>query len=204
MKEKDFEREDLRVDFPQEYLKGMALWFCPKTNYLRLPLENLPQPDFRMPAGSGDALSIKDISSKGLMLRIDNPARTLAIDPETMGMFIYLQLHAPWNNDLSYLLSLFFYARIAVAKQTESRVSIGVEFLRQGIGARLEKTLELLNVEKYGVEDLMRWCTQFARQQLPQAARLCQGLSLDRLLDELDALNANPGQPQHCSSTVEF
>jgi len=121
-----------------------------------------------------------------------------------MGMFIYLQLHAPWNNDLSYLLSLFFYARIAVAKQTESRVSIGVEFLRQGIGARLEKTLELLNVEKYGVEDLMRWCTQFARQQLPQAARLCQGLSLDRLLDELDALNANPGQPQHCSSTVEF
>jgi hypothetical protein len=193
-----FERTDLRIDFPPGYLKTMAIWLRPVGRYLRASLESLGQPDFRMQNGVGDALSIVDISCKGAMLRVESPPCEMQIDTATIGVFLYLQLYDPWCTEAQQRLSLFFYCRIAMARREEGALCVGVEFLRRGIGSKLEKSLDFLNVEKYGVDDLMRWCNDILRQQLPQAAPPQRGLDLDCLLEELDNAHNNADGAAAC------
>jgi hypothetical protein len=184
----DFVREDLRIEFPPEYLLTIAVWLRPRQTLYRTTLEALGRPDFLMRQGAGDELSIKDISCKGMMLRVGSAFNETDFDPGTTGLFLYLQLRDPWGESLLQQLSLFLYCRVAMRRSDAEGTLLGLEFLRQGLGSSFEKSLDFLNVEKYGVDDVQRWRNDLLRQCLPQATPPQLGLNVDRLLEELDAV----------------
>lgn len=190
-----FEREDLRIEFPPEYLLSLAVWARPCQTYYRASLEFLGRPDLLMRQGVGDALSILDISCKGMMLRFESDSARFEIDPAKSGVFVYLQLRDPWGESPLQRLSLFFYCRVAMLRRETGALLLGLEFLRQGLGSKLEKSLDFLNVEKYGVDDVQRWRNELLRQQLPQASTPQRGLDVDYLLEELEGLLSAPKKP---------
>lgn len=175
-------RAEKRVCPPGDTVLDFALWPAEVVSPYRLPVQALGPP--LACRAAGDRLVLADITAIGLGLCLctaPDTSERLAASP---ALFLYLKLHdyrplAPTN-----ALSLFFLAQMARATLHPATLAMGLRFLRQGRGSSYEKALELLDISRFGVAELVTWIDALARHIDQPNRAPSPGLDLDRLLDE--------------------
>jgi hypothetical protein len=175
-------RAEKRVRPPGDAIVDFALWPAELTPPSRLLLHVLGPPSASRL--TGDSLVLSDISAIGLGLGLHAAPATTTPLAASPALFIYLKLrdyrpHAPTG-----VFSLFFHAQIARASVTPEGLGLGMRLLRQGRGSFFEKALELLDVSRFGVPELVVWIDAVVRGIQEPDRMLSPGLDLDRLLDE--------------------
>lgn len=175
-------RAEKRVRPPGDAVTDFALWPAELIPPSRLLPRELGPPVARRRAG--DQLAISDVSAIGLGLHLyatpDVAARLAAVP----ALYLYLKLRDYRPLAPNGVLSLFFHAKIARAAVTPEGLDLGMRLLRQGRGSFFEKALELLDVSRFGVPELVVWIDAVVRGTKEPDRRLGPGLDLDLLLEE--------------------
>jgi hypothetical protein len=175
-------RAEKRVRPPGDAVTDFALWPAELMPPSRLLPRELGPPVASRRAG--DHLAISDVAAIGLGLHLcaapDAAARLAAVP----ALYLYLKLCDYRPLAPNGVLSLFFHAKIARAAVTPKGLDLGMRLLRQGRGSFFEKALELLDVSRFGVPELVVWIDAVVRGAQEPNQRLSPGLDLDRLLDE--------------------
>lgn len=175
-------RAEKRVRPPGDAVLDFALWPADPFPPARLPLAMLGPPVASR--RTGERLELADIAAIGLGLHVSgDPAVlvTLAVAP---ALFVYLKLRDYRPHPPGDILSFFFLAQTARAETIPEGLGFGLRLLRLGRGSSFEKSLEFLDVSRFGVRELAVWIDAVARAGQRQASVVGPGLDIDELLNE--------------------
>jgi hypothetical protein len=179
-------REEKRVHPPEDAVLEFAVWPAGTVPPPRLPLEALGPP--RACSRSGLRLELADAAPLGLGLRLWAGPETTSALAEAPALFLYLKLRDYRYDDPGGVLSLFAHAVTAHADPQDGGVRFGLRITHQGRGSSFEKSIELLDVSRFGVTELAAWADAVDRRRQRREAGAADGLELETLLAE-QALN---------------
>jgi len=171
-----------RTPPPGDAVLDFALWPAEAVPPCRLPIAALGAPSACRRIG--DRLVLIDVTAIGLGLHIHTvpeAALRLAYAPAA---YIYLKLRDYRPQAPADLLCLFFHAQNVRADCRDRKIDLGLRLLRQGRGSSFEKSLELLDVSRFGTPCLAAWIDAVVRRLARPPERPGPGLDLDHLLDE--------------------
>ena len=191
-------RAEKRVRPPGDAVLEFALWPAPAVAPARLPLAEIGRP-----AASGRCdcqLTVDDISALGIGLTLDAPAAILAPLAAPPALFLYLQLRDYRPQADGEVLSFFFHTAKARLVPSPGRLQAGLRFLRLGRGSPFDKSLEFIDVSRFGAPGLASWIDAVVRGELRPDHDPAPGLNLDRLLDEPCVSGPLPAQGQDSPS----
>jgi hypothetical protein len=177
-------RAEKRVRPPGDAVTDFALWPAELIPPSRLLPRELGPPVASRRAG--DQLAISDVAAIGLGLHLCAAQDAAAGLSAVPALYLYLKLCDYRPLAPNGVLSLFFHAQIARAAVTPEGLDLGMRLLRQGRGSFFEKALELLDVSRFGVPELVVWIDAVVRgsKEKEPDRRLGPGLDLDLLLEE--------------------
>ncbi|WP_300158835.1 hypothetical protein [Solidesulfovibrio sp.] len=173
-------RAEKRVQPPQDAVLDFALWPAPAFPPIRLPLAELGPPASRgLP---GQHLVLADAAPLGLGLRLSAPPDVVAALTASPALFVYLKLRD--YGDAGVALSLFLHAATMRSQPEEGGGRFGLRIAHLGRGSNFEKSIELLDVSRFGVKELAAWTDAVSRHGQRLDAGQDDGLDLDALLAE--------------------
>jgi hypothetical protein len=174
-------RAELRVRPPGDVVLDFALWPADLHSPSRLPVSDLGRPT--VCRQTGDRLTLADATAIGLGLALVAPPAACACLSAAPALFVYLKLRDFRPQAPNGVLSLFFHVLAARVETRPDGLGLGVRFLRQGRGSSFDRTLELLDVSRFGVPELAVWVDAVARGMTRSERTPGPGLDLDQLLD---------------------
>ncbi len=175
-------RAEKRVRPPGDALLDFALWPASLSPPPRLPLSALGPPAACLAAG--DRVILADIAAIGLGLRLVAPPPACDSLGAAPAVHVYLKLRDYRPQAPTDRLSVFFHASAMFVQPTPAGLGLGLRILRQGHGSSFEKALELLDVSRFGVPELVPWIDALVRQSRQGNHLRETGLDLDVLLEE--------------------
>jgi hypothetical protein len=186
-------RAEKRVCPPGDAVLAFALWPSVPAVSPRLFLSVLGPPLAKGPAGHG--LELADITARGLGLHVRAEPGVLERLAASPALYVYLKLRDYRPQAPAEVLSLFFHALTAHAVSQPDGLALGLRLSHQGWGSVHEKALELLDVSRFGVPELVAWIDALARNMALPRRTACPGIDLDHLLDEPECVPvASPAQ----------
>ncbi|MEW5774955.1 MAG: hypothetical protein AB1916_15665 [Thermodesulfobacteriota bacterium] len=174
-----------RVDIEDCDVIELAAWFWSPELPGRLHVRDLGKPHLQL----GRRLcwvNLDSLSAAGLGLTYHRLCPQAPEDPLAGSMLVYLKL-APPSDAPDDPLALFLACEVRSRQPLGRSTYLGLHILAEGAPEAGDKALSLVNVERYGIADLTRWCDEKDRylRSANQAHR--PGLSMDRLLAEVVA-----------------
>ncbi len=173
-------RAEKRVQPPQDAVLDFALWPAAPSPPIRLPLAELGPPAAR--SLPGQQLVLSDAAPLGLGLRLWAPAEVAAALTTAPALFVYLKLRD--YGDASEALSLFLHAATMRSQPEDGGGRFGLRITHLGRGSNFEKSIELLDVSRFGVKELAAWTDAVSRHGQRLDDGRDDGLDLDALLAE--------------------
>lgn len=181
-------REHFRIAPPAHMIREFALWFRPYEKELHLPIEQLGQPDF-CSINSEGCLHLENISAGGLCFSIPLDCLESTEPLKHKYGYIFLKLRrAMSGRHGSY--NLFLGVRLIHAVAERKKIFFRGKISVRGRASRVDKSLQLFNVERVGIRELVVWCEELARMGRGILPPLSPGLDMEYLLLELAALEA--------------
>lgn len=185
-------RVDYRVEVPGEFVRELAVWFCPEKNYVRLTAAELGRPHLTLGTLGSGRMTLSDLSIRGMGMHAVLPREETDKFLAAKACFTYLKLWDPTAQEPFGVLSVFTYnSLLRVAAQDEG-LFLGIRFERFAVGSRLDKALEFLDAKSVGVTALARWCDNLARGGQFHQGRSRGGLDMENLLSEVEHALAAP------------
>ena len=175
-------RAEKRIRPPGDAVLDFALWAAEPDPPCRLPIGVLGAPSACRRVG--DRLVLVDVAAIGLGLHVHAAPESLPRLAQAPALNVYLKLRDYRSQSPSDMLSLFFYARNVRANLRERTIDLGLRLLRQGRGSSFEKSLEMLDVSRFGSPSLAAWIDAVVRRLERPRQHSGPGLDLDHLLDE--------------------
>jgi len=186
-------RAEKRVRPPGDAVLDFALWPAEPFPPARLPLARLGPPVASRRTGQRPELA--DLAAIGLGLHVSGEPEVLAPLAVAPALFVYLKLRDYRPHPPGDVLSFFFLAQTARAETIPEGLGFGLRLLRLGRGASFEKSLEFLDVSRFGVRELAAWIDAVARAGQQRESGVGPGLDIDDLLIEPE-LTAASGDTQ--------
>lgn len=185
-------RMDYRVPVPGELIQELALWACPREDYVRLGIEDLGRPALALSAQPSGSMSVSDLSIRGMALQLALSEPSTAPLEGAQALFAYLRLSDPDAYDPDGVLSVFVYCTPVRSVRQDGALFLALRFLRFAVASRQDKSLDFLDAQACGVNALARWCDNVARGLFRPEALLRPGLDMDNLLGEIEHALAAP------------
>ena len=174
-----------RVDIEDCDVIELAAWFWDTEITGRLHVRDLGKPHLQL----GRHLcwvNLDSLSAAGLGLSYHTLCSQAPEQPLDRLVLVYLKL-APPSEALDDQLCLFLACQTRSHQPLGRQTYLGLHILAEGVPEAGDKALSLINVERYGISDLTRWCDEKDRYfRSPNQAQR-PGLRLDRLLAEVVA-----------------
>ncbi|MFZ5426333.1 MAG: hypothetical protein ACOZEN_05125 [Thermodesulfobacteriota bacterium] len=186
MDEDDY-RATFRVEVNESIVLELALWFRKMTELGRVHLRDLGDP--KMLQGKPPFPRIEDVSSTGICLSFKATQPLPAEKFKGTALLIYFKLVDPTDvmgEPLSFMAGF-------EAKHSQfhgGRVYLGLKLRWDGVPDQNDKALFFADAAKYGIADLTKWCDDMNRKACGIEHLNTQGLRLERLLRELEAIKA--------------
>lgn len=174
-----------RVDIEDCDVIELAAWFWGQELPGRLHVRDLGKPHLQL----GRHLcwvNLDSLSAAGLGLTYHRLCSQAPDEPLAGTMLVYLKLAPPSDasdDTLAMLLACEVRSRQPLGRETY----LGLHILADGAPESGDKALSLINVERYGIAALTRWCDEKDRYFRSPNQVQRPGLSLDRLLAEVVA-----------------
>jgi hypothetical protein len=175
-------RAEKRVQPPADAVLDFGLWPAPLATPLRLPVTALGPPPASRRAGHG--LRLVDATTLGLGLRLAARPSVLAGLASAPAWYLYVKLLDYRFPSPLPPLCLFVHgsnARVAISEQD---VRVGLRILHLGRGSTFDKSLDMLDVSRFGVSDLAAWIDAVGRQGQRSESAVNDGLDIEELLSE--------------------
>jgi hypothetical protein len=174
-----------RVDIEDCDVIELAAWFWGSEIPGRLHVRDLGKPHLQL----GRHLcwvNLDSLSAAGLGLSYHSLCSQIPDAPMACTVLIYLKL-APPSEALDEQLCLFLACQPRSSQPHGHQTYLGLHILAEGMPEAGDKALSLVNVERYGIADLTRWCDEKDRFLRSSNQMQRPGLRLDRLLAEVVA-----------------
>lgn len=174
-----------RVDIEDCDVIELAAWFWGPEIPGRLHVRDLGKPHLQL----GRRLcwaNLDSLSAAGLGLTYHRLCSNGPEDPLAGAMLVYLKL-APPSEALDDQLAVFLACRPRSLQLLGREIYLGLHIEAEGVPEAGDKALSLVNVERYGIADLTRWCDEKDRCLRSPNQVQRPGLRLDRLLAEVVA-----------------
>jgi hypothetical protein len=174
-----------RVDIEDCDVIELAAWFRGPELPGRLHVRDMGKPHLQL----GRHLcwvNLDSLSAAGLGLTYHSLCSQAPDEPLAGTMLVYLKLAPPSeasDDSLAMLLACEVRSRQPLGRETY----LGLHILAEGEPESGDKALSLVNVERYGIAGLTRWCDEKDRSLRSPNQAHRPGLSLDRLLAEVVA-----------------
>jgi hypothetical protein len=175
-------RAEKRICPPADAVLQFALWPTASDVLTRLPLSVLGPP--LASAGAGHGFVLADITVQGLGLHVRAEPTVLECLAASPALFVYLKLRDYRYQPPNGVLSLFCRALPTHVARLQDCLTMGLRLIHQGRGSAHEKALELLDVRRFGLSELVAWIDALARDRQALSRKYEPGLNLDYLLDE--------------------
>mgnify|MGYP000966092559 FL=1 len=174
-----------RVDIEDCDVIELAAWFWGNELPGRLHVRDLGKPHLQL----GRHLcwvNLDSLSAAGLGLTFHSLCSQAPDEPLESVVLVYLKL-APPSDALDEQLCLFLACEPRSRQLMGRQTYLGLHILAEGMPEAGDKAVSLVNVERYGIADLTRWCDEKDRYlRSPNQAQRA-GLRMDRLLAEVVA-----------------
>jgi len=193
-------RADYRVEVPSVYVREIAVWFCPRKEYMRLSAAELGMPHLLSSRLGPGRMALSDLSIRGFGLLASIPQEAIDKLLSVKACFSYIQLWDPSTEDPYGVLSVFTYNELVRVADKDGALFLGARFMRFAVGSRLEKCLDFLDANTCGVSALAHWCDNLSRGGSVEPGHKSKGLDMDNLLTEIKTALADPGQVDEVNS----
>ncbi len=174
-----------RVDIEDCDVIELAAWFWGAALPGRLHVRDLGKPHLQL----GRHLcwvNLDSLSAAGLGLTYHSLCSQVPDEPLGSITLVYLKL-APPSDALDDPLCLFLACEPRSIQHLGRQTYLGMHIQAEGVPEAGDKALSLINVERYGIADLTRWCDEKDRYLRSPNQSQRPGLRMDRLLAEVVA-----------------
>lgn len=172
-----------RIRPPVDAVLDFALWPTGVSIPYTLPLAALASP--AAAKNAGQTLTLVDVASIGLGVHLVGTPGLLRRLAESPALYVYLKLRAKHESCVQPPLSLFFHVKTIHTGPGPEELAMGLQVLHLGRGSAFEKSLEFLDVSRFGIKALADWIDALHTGGSTRAGGLSEaGLNLDNLLDE--------------------
>jgi len=186
-------RVTFRIEVDESIVLDLAVWLRRAGPPGRVHLRDLGDP--KMLQGRPPYPRIEDISSTGMCLSFKS-ASLVGVDKfSNVTMLVYFKLVDP-TDIMGDPLSFMAGFEVKHAQYLTDRTFLGLKLRWDGVPDQSDKALYFADAAKYGIADLTKWCDEMNRKVCGLEHMLPQGLRLDRLLRELDAVNRKAAEKQ--------
>lgn len=184
MIEKD-DRAAFRVEVDERFVLELAIWLRRKGEMGRVHVRDLSEP--KMLQDKPPYPRIEDVSSAGMCLSF-NASQAVEVEKfANVAVLVYFKLVDPSDmagEPLSFLAGF----EVVTSQVHNGRNYIGLKLRWDGVPDQNDKALFFADAAKYGIADLTKWCDDMNRKVSGMENLPPQGLRLDRLLRELEAV----------------
>ncbi|EPR42368.1 hypothetical protein dsx2_0295 [Desulfovibrio sp. X2] len=176
-------RNSFRIDIEDGDVYELAAWFYPLPCPQAIHISELGLPNLLL-GRVNCSLHLDNISAEGVGISFRRACRHFPADLQSHAVLLYMKLSSPLDPaDEPFVLLLG--CTVQAARQTDERVFLGLRVVCEGSGDAQDKIVNFLNVEKYGIADLTRWCDEKDRVSRAEKRAISLGLRMDRLLAEI-------------------
>lgn len=187
-------RATFRVEVDESIVLDLAVWFKKAGDMKRLHLRDLGEP--KMIQGKPPLPRIEDISSTGLCLSFRSGGPVGVEKFAGLAVLVYFRLVDP-SDTMGDPLSFLAGFEVKHAQFHNERNFLGLKLRWDGVPDQNDKALFFADAAKYGIADLTKWCDDMNRKVCGIEHLPPQGLRLERLLRELEAVK-HVGSPVVC------
>ncbi len=178
-------RQSFRLDVQDGDVMELAAWIRPSLEPTSFHVRELGMPNLLL-GRFNCSLRLDNISAEGLGVSMRTSCRHYPSDLKSQFVLVYLKLASPLD-PTDEPLSLLLACSVTAMRATEERIYLGLRIICEGVADASEKLVHLVNVEKYGITDLTRWCDEKDRASRSGLKPAPKGLHMERLLAEIAA-----------------
>lgn len=190
-------RNSFRLDVQDGDVMELAAWIRPSLEPTTIHVAELGMPNLLL-GRVNCSLRLDNLSAEGLGVSLRKACRYYPADLKDQYVLVYMKLASPMDPS-DEPLPLLLACSIVALRSTEERIYLGLHIVCEGVPDASEKKLHLVNVEKYGISDLTRWCDEKDRATRSGLKAAPKGLRMERLLAEIAAaLDVDEEQDEGC------
>jgi len=179
-------RNSFRLDVEDGDVIELAAWFRPALTPTTFHIRDLGMPDLLL-GRVNCSLRLDNLSADGLGISLRRVCRYDPEDIRRQAVLVYMKLANPVDSACEPL-PLLVACSIQALRATEDRLYLGLHIVCEGVPDASAKLVHLVNVEKYGISDLTRWCDEKDRATRSGLKAAPAGLRIERLLSEIAAV----------------
>lgn len=176
-------RNSFRLDVDDGDVIELAAWIRPALEPTTFHVRELGMPNLLL-GRVNCSLRLDNLSADGLGVSLPVACRHYPKELQRQALLVYLKLANPLNSS-EEPLSLLLGCTVRALRHTEERIYLGLHIVCEGVPDAGEKVVHLINVEKYGITDLTRWCDEKDRALRSGLRGMSTGLRMERLLSEI-------------------
>ncbi len=178
-------RVTFRVEVNESIVLELAVWLKRVGELGRVHLKDLGDP--KMLQGRPPFPRVEDISSTGMCLSFKSSHLVEVERFQGLAVLVYFKLVDPTDvsgEPLSFMAGF----KVKHSQYHNERNFLGLKLRWDGVPDQNDKALFFADAAKYGIADLTKWCDDMNRKVCGIEHLPPQGLRLERLLRELEAI----------------